>query len=72
MTLYEATIDDIAEHVTIKQILKAYGDSGFGEDTGPNFKGLEAQEVTRKETVSSQITANNDDVVNIDFSQQQQ
>ena len=38
MTLYEATIDDIAEHVTIRQMLKAYGDGGFGGGAGPNFK----------------------------------
>ena len=72
MTLYEATIDDIAEHVTIKQMLKAYGDGGFGGGTGPNFKELEARKLARKERVSSQIIANNDDAVNIYFSQQQQ
>ena len=66
ITLYEATIDDIAEHVTIKQMLKAYGDAGFGGGTGPNFKGLEAQKLARKERVSSQIIANNDNAVNID------
>ena len=42
MTLYEAIIDAIAEHVTIKQMLKAYRDGGFGGSTGPNFKELEA------------------------------
>ena len=53
MTLYEATIDDIAEHVTIKQMLKAYDDGGFGGGTGPNFKELEARKLARKERVSS-------------------
>ena len=72
MTLYEATIDDIVEHVTIKQILKPHGDGGFGGGTGPNFKELEAQKLARKERVSSQITASNDDAINIYFSQQQQ
>ena len=42
MIPYEATIDDIAGHVTIKQMLKANGDGGFGGGTGPNFKELEA------------------------------
>ena len=72
MTLYEATIDDIAEHVTIKQMLKAYGNGGFGGGAGPNFKEPEVRKLARKETVSSQIIVNNDDAVNIDFSQQQQ
>ena len=72
MTLYEATIDDIAEHVTIKQMLKAYDDGGFGGATGPSFKDLEARKLARKERASSQAIANNDDAVNIDFSQQQQ
>ena len=48
MTVYEATIDDISEHVTIKQMLKAYGDAGFARGTGPNFKELEAQILARK------------------------
>ena len=72
MTLYEATIDDIAEHVTIKQMIKASGDGGFEGGTGPNFKELEARKLARKERVSSQIIATNDDAVNVDFSQQQQ
>ena len=72
MTLHKATIDDIAEHVTIKQMLKAQGDGWFRGGTGPNFKDLEARKLARKERVSSQIIANNDDAVNIDFSQQQQ
>ena len=72
MTLYEATIDDIAEHVTIKQMLKAYGDGGFRGGTGPNFKDLEARKLARKERVSSQIIANNDNGVNIDFSPKRQ
>ena len=66
------TIDDIAEHVAIKQMLKVYSDGGFGGSTGPNFKELEARKLAGKERVSSQIIANNDDAVNIDFSQQQQ
>ena len=53
MTLHKATIDDIAEHVTIKQMLKAQGDGGFGGGTGPNFKDLEARKLARKERVSS-------------------
>ena len=72
MTRYEATIDDIAEHVTIKQMLKAYGDGGFGGGTGPYFEELEAQKLARKERVLSEIIANNDNAINIDFSQQQQ
>ena len=71
MTLYEATIDDIAEHVTIKQMIKASGDGGFGGGTGPYFKELEARKLARKERVSSQIIATNDDAVNVDFFQQQ-
>ena len=46
--LYETTIDDIAEHVTIKQIFKAYGDGRIGGSTGPNFKKLEARKLARK------------------------
>ena len=72
MTLDEATIDNIAEHVTIKQMLKAYDDGGFGGAIGPSFKDLEARKLARKEKASSQAIANNDDAVNIDFSQQQQ
>ena len=68
---FEATIDATVEHVTITKILKAYGDSGFGGSTGSNFKGLEAQILT-KEKVSSKMVTNNYDAVNIDFSQQQQ
>ena len=52
MTLYEATFDDIAEHVTIRQMLKAYGNGGFGGGTGLNFKELEARKLARKERVS--------------------
>ena len=40
-------VNDIAEHVTIKQMLKAYGDGGFGGGTGPNFKELEAPKLAR-------------------------
>ena len=69
LTLYEATIDDIAEHVTIKQVPKAYRDVGFGGGSGPNFKELEARKLARKERVLSQIIANNDNDVNINFSQ---
>ena len=47
MTLYDATINDIVEHVTIKQMLKAYSDGGFGGGTGPNFKELEARKLAR-------------------------
>ena len=72
LTLYEATIDDIAEHVTIKQVPKAYRDVGFGGGSGPNFKELEARKLARKERVLSQIIANNDNDVNINFSQKQQ
>ena len=72
LTLYEATIDDTAEHVTIKQVPKAYRDVGFGGGSGPNFKELEARKLARKERVLSQIIANNDNDVNINFSQKQQ
>ena len=72
ITLYEAIIGDIAEHVTIKQILKGYGNGEFGVGTGTNFKELEARKLARNERVSSQIIANNDNAINIDFSQQQQ
>ena len=71
MTLYEATIDDIAEHVTIKQMPKAYRDVGFRGGSGPNFKELEARMLARKERVLSQIIANNDNDVNVIFSQKQ-
>ena len=64
---YETTIDNIAEHETIKQMLTAYGDGKFGRGTGPNFKELEAQKLARKERVSSQIIANNNDSVNDDI-----
>ena len=69
MTLYETTIDDIAEHITIKLTFKAYGNDRFGGSTGFNFRELEARKLARKERLSSQIIANNDDAVNIDFSQ---
>ena len=72
ITLYEATIGDIAEHVTIKQILKGYGNGELGVCTGSNFKELEARKLARNERISSQIIANNDNAINIDFSQQQQ
>ena len=72
LTLYEATFDDIAEHVTIRQMLKAYGNGWFEGGTGLNFKELEARNLARKDRVSSQIIANNGDAVNMDFSQQQQ
>ena len=55
----------------INQMLKASGDGGFGGGTSSNFIELEARKLARKERVSSQIIANNDDVANIDFSQQQ-
>ena len=45
ITPYEATIDDIAEHLTIKQMLKVYGDGRFEGGTDPNFKELEARKL---------------------------
>lgn len=68
VTLYEPTIDDITEHLAIKQMLKDYGNGRFGGGTGRNIKELEARKLARKERVSSQIIANNDDAINIDFS----
>ena len=48
LTLSTAKIDDIAAHVTIKQMLKAYDDGGFGRGKGPNFK----EKLKRKGTVA--------------------
>ena len=71
MTLYEIIIDNVTENVTIRQTPKHYSNSRFGGGTGPNLKELEAQKKARKETISFQIIANNDDTVNINISQQQ-
>lgn len=46
-------------------MIKTYEDSGFQVYKILNFKGLKAQKLSRKVRVSSQITANNDDAVNL-------
>ena len=37
LSIYECTLDDVAEFVTIKQMLKGYKEGNFGGGTGPSY-----------------------------------
>ena len=37
LSIYECTLDDVAEFVTIKQMLKGYEEGNFCGSTGPSY-----------------------------------
>ena len=41
LSLFESAVDNICDMITIKQMLKGYGDESFGGGTGPSIQCLD-------------------------------
>ena len=41
LSLFESAVDNICDMITIKQMLKGYGDESFGGGTGPLIQCLD-------------------------------
>ena len=55
LSLYESAIEDIAEQINIKQMLKAYDEGSFSGGTGPSSKTLQQRNEARANVISSKI-----------------
>ena len=47
LSIYECTLDDVAEFVTIKQMLKGYEEGNFGGGTGPSYMQINSRKDAR-------------------------
>ena len=47
LSIYESTLDDVAEVVTIKQMLKRYEEGNFGGGTGPSYMQINSRKDTQ-------------------------
>ena len=55
LSIYEACIDDICEQVTVKQMLKGYGEGSFIGGTGTSFGNLQKRKKAREDSLTSKI-----------------
>ena len=55
LSLYESAIEDIAEQINIKQMLKAHDEGSFSGGTGPSSKTLQQRNEARANVMSSKI-----------------
>ena len=52
LSIYECTLDDVAEFVTIKQMLKGYEEGNFGGGTGPSYMQINSRKDARNNKAS--------------------
>ena len=55
LSIYDAAVDDITEHITIKQMLRQFKDGGFIGGTGPSISILQRRTFARKDKILSII-----------------
>ena len=55
LSLFESAVDNICDMITIKQMLKGYGDESFGGGTGPSIQCLDKRKRARNNSVLTKI-----------------
>ena len=55
LSLFESAVDNICDMITIKQMLKGYGDESFGGGTGPSIQCLDKRKRARNDSILTKI-----------------